>query len=69
MAPAMTMHGRIEDIASARRHERMYARTKPVMNEAMKLTVSATFSDIPCWTRSTEGKTCLENGMNPISGI
>jgi hypothetical protein len=52
IAPVMPMHGRIEDIAKARRHDRIYARMKPVMNEKMKPTTRATFSDIPCCTKS-----------------
>ena len=49
----MAKQGRIADITSAKRQERMYARTKPVTNADKKEAVSATFSEIPCWTRST----------------
>ena len=50
--PVMPMHGRMDDSARARRHDLAYARTKPVMKAALKFITSATFSDIPCCTRS-----------------
>jgi hypothetical protein len=52
--PVIAMQGRIEDIANARRQDRMYARIKPVKKAAKKLQHIATFSEMPCWTRSTE---------------
>ena len=51
-APVMAIQGRIDDRARARRHDLEYARTKPVTNAARKLTTRATFSDVPCWTKS-----------------
>lgn len=44
----MTMQGRMEDMARARRHERAYAKMKPVMKAEMEKTQRATFSEIPC---------------------
>ena len=54
--PVIAMHGMIDDIASARRHDRTYARTKPVTKAARKLTTSATFSEVPCWTKSNNAR-------------
>ena len=52
IAPVIPMQGKIEEIARASRQERMYATIKPVKNADKKDTTMATFSDIPCWTRS-----------------
>ena len=54
--PVMAMHGMMDDIARARRHDRTYARTKPVTKAARKLPTSATFSEVPCWTKSNNAR-------------
>ena len=54
-APVIPMQGRIDDIARASLQERAKARMKPVRKAQMKLTTRATFSDMPCCTRSVEG--------------
>ena len=56
IAPVIPMQGKMEERASASCHDRMYARTKPVIKAEMKLTVRGTFSDMPCWTRSNGGE-------------
>jgi hypothetical protein len=53
-APVIPMQGKIEDIARASRHDRMYAKMKPVKKADIKLTHIATFSEVPCWTRSVD---------------
>ena len=50
--PVMAMQGRIDERARARRHDLAYARAKPVIKAATKFITKATFSEIPCWTRS-----------------
>jgi hypothetical protein len=52
MPPVMAMQGRIEDMARASLQHRIYAKVKPVRKAEMKLTQSATFSEIPCCTKS-----------------
>jgi hypothetical protein len=56
--PVMPMQGMMLVNARASFHDRMYAITKPVRNAEMKLTESATFSDMPCWTRSEVASDC-----------
>ena len=46
------MAGKIELRAKAKRQERTNAIIKPVKKAATQLTASATFSDIPCCTKS-----------------
>jgi hypothetical protein len=50
--PVIATQGRIEDMANASLQDWTYATMKPVKNADMKLTTKATFSEIPCWTRS-----------------
>jgi len=45
--PVIEMQGRRELRARASRQFLAYAKVKPVKNEARKLTVTATFSDMP----------------------
>jgi hypothetical protein len=51
-APITTMHGRMDDIARARRHDRANARIKPTKNALTKVTARLTFSDIPSCTKT-----------------
>ena len=51
-APVIEMQGRMEHMARASRQFLANAKTKPVKNAEMKLTVRATFSDTPCCTKS-----------------
>jgi hypothetical protein len=51
-APVIAMQGRMELIARASRQFLKYAKINPVKNADIKLTTRATFSDIPCWTKS-----------------
>ena len=52
MPPVMAMHGMMEVRARAKRQLRLYARMKPVKKDDAKETLRATFSEIPCCTRS-----------------
>lgn len=52
IAPVIEMQGRMEHMARARRQFLEKAKTKPVTNAEMKVTVSATFSDKPWCTKS-----------------
>lgn len=54
-APVIPMQGRIDDIAKASRHDLAKARIKPVKNADKKLTTNATFSEVPCCTKSIRG--------------
>jgi len=45
--PVIEIQGRMELIARASRQFLEYAKTKPVKNAEMKLTATATFSDMP----------------------
>jgi hypothetical protein len=49
----MTMQGRMDESARARRQLRIYANKKPVTNADKKLTTNATFSEMPCCTKSS----------------
>ena len=60
-AAATAVHGNIEDRASASRQDRMYARTKHVMNDEMYMTHKATFSDMPDCTRSIQNHMSVKN--------
>jgi hypothetical protein len=51
-APVIERQGRMEHMARASRQFLANAKTKPVTNAEMKVTVSATFSDKACWTKS-----------------
>ena len=46
----------MEDSTRASLRERAYASTKPVKKAEIKLTTNATFSDIPCCTRSVKSQ-------------
>ena len=50
--PTMAIQGRRDDIARAKRHERAKPSTKPQTKAPKKLATSATFSEIPCCTKS-----------------
>jgi hypothetical protein len=50
------MHGRMDDIARARRHDRANARIKPTKNALTKVTARLTFSDIPSCTKTISGQ-------------
>jgi len=51
-AAEIEMQGKMEHMARASRQFLENAKMNPVNNAAMKLTTSATLSDMPRWTKS-----------------
>jgi len=58
------MAGKMELRAKAKRQEWMNAIIKPVKKAAMQPTASATFSDIPCCTKSESNVTDADHHVN-----